>query len=123
MRKLQTTFVFVILFYLQINGQYFGRNKVQYETFDWNEMYVNNFKVLYYPPESLAVSDASRMLLRWNQRLQSVFDWNLPEEQPFIFYANHADFQQTNAIPGVIPQSVGGVTEGLMNRVIIPLRT
>jgi WD40 repeat protein len=121
MRKLQTTFVFVILFYLQINGQYFGRNKVQYETFDWNEMYVNNFKVLYYPPESLAVSDASRMLLRWNQRLQSVFDWNLPADQPFIFYANHADFQQTNAIPGVIPQSVGGVTEGLMNRVIIPL--
>ncbi|NIP42584.1 MAG: peptidase S9, partial [candidate division Zixibacteria bacterium] len=41
--------------------------------------------------------------------------------QPLILYANHADFQQTNVIPGIIQQGVGGVTEGLKNRVVIPL--
>ncbi|NIT56589.1 MAG: peptidase S9, partial [Aliifodinibius sp.] len=41
--------------------------------------------------------------------------------QPIIIYANHADFQQTNVISGLISQGTGGVTEGLKNRIVLPL--
>lgn len=121
MKRIRPAVIIVAVLTLNLSAQYFGRNKVQYEDFNWNVRETEGFKILFYPPESLAVADASRMLLRWNERLQQVFDWGLPDPQPMIFYANHADFQQTNVIPGHIPQSVGGVTEGRMNRIVIPL--
>src|SRR5690606_26342288 len=37
------------------------------------------------------------------------------------FYANDADFQQTNVIGGLIGQGTGGVTESLKERVVMPL--
>lgn len=49
-------------------AQYFGRNKVQYEDFDFKELRTTHFKVYYYPEESTAVFDAARMLERWYER-------------------------------------------------------
>lgn len=106
---------------LKVDAQYFGRNKVQYETFDFKVLETDNLKVHYYQREQKAAKDAARMLERWYTRLRQVFDRSLPDDQPVILYASHADFQQTNAIGGLISQSTGGVTEGYMNRVVIPL--
>ncbi len=103
------------------HAQYFGKNKVQYEKFDFKVLHSEPFRVFYYPSESLAVYDATRMLHRWQARYEEVFSKKVSSDQPIILYANHADFQQTNVISGSIPQSTGGVTEGLRNRVVIPL--
>ncbi|MEX0601379.1 MAG: peptidase S9, partial [Rhodothermales bacterium] len=43
------------------------------------------------------------------------------EKKPIIFYANDADFHQTNVIGGFIGEGTGGVTEGLKQRVVMPL--
>ena len=37
------------------NAQYFGRNKVQYEKFDWRIMKSDHFDLYFYPAESLKV--------------------------------------------------------------------
>ena len=37
-----------------------------------------------------------------------------------LVYGSHNDFQQTNAVGEFLPEGVGGVTELLKNRVIIP---
>ncbi|MDO5575765.1 MAG: hypothetical protein Q4F84_01690, partial [Fibrobacter sp.] len=102
-------------------GEYFGKNKVQYEHFDFKVLKTNQFDIYYYPEEKSAVLDAARMLERWNRRFNLVFDYSLPKNQPIILYANHADFQQTNTIGSQIPQETGGFTEGFMNRIVIPL--
>ncbi|MBD3322707.1 MAG: peptidase S9, partial [Chitinivibrionales bacterium] len=102
-------------------AQYFGRNKVQYEHFDFKVMHAGPFAIYYYPEERAAVTDAARMLQRWNRRYSLLFDTSISRNQPVVLYADHADFQQTNVISGLIPQSTGGVTEGLRNRVVIPL--
>jgi len=101
--------------------QYFGQNKVQYQTFDFKEMRTDNLRILYYPSQEEAAFRAALMLERWYARLREIFEKPLSENQPIILYANHAEFQQTNAIGGLISQSTGGVTEGLMNRVVVPL--
>ncbi|MBD3345277.1 MAG: peptidase S9 [Chitinivibrionales bacterium] len=106
---------------IETRAQYFGRNKVQYENFDFNVMHADPFSIHYYPEELTAVSDAARMLQRWDKRYATLFDTGLSSGQPIVLYANHADFQQTNVISGRIPQSTGGVTEGLRERVVIPL--
>ena len=39
---------------------------------------------------------------------------------PLIFYNTHLQFQQTNTIPGFIPEGVGGFFEFVKGRVVIP---
>ncbi len=111
----------VVILVSTTEAQYFGRNKIQYENFDFHKMKSKEFEVHFYPSESLAVYDATRMLERWYTRLVNVFQESLEIDQPVILYANHADFQQTNVISGMIPQGTGGVTEGMRQRIVIPL--
>ena len=104
------------------SAQYFGRNKVQYEDFDWRVLETQKFDVHFYPAESLAATDAGRMAERWYTRLspllRSTFD-----ERSLIFYANSPDFQQTNVLSGFIDQGTGGVTESIRGRVIMPFQS
>lgn len=102
-------------------AQYFGRNKVQYEQFDFKEMDTEHFSIYFYPSQKTAADDAARMLERWRERFAKVLNHDLRKPQPIILYANHADFQQTNVISGIISQGTGGVTEGLKNRIVLPL--
>src|SRR5690242_15681852 len=47
------------------DAQYFGRNKVQYEQFDWRILKSDHFDLFFYPAESLKVADAGRQSERW----------------------------------------------------------
>ena len=64
--------------------EYFGRNKVQYETFNWKILKSEHFDNFFYPAESLIVNDAGRMAelvpIRYGRMLQS----------PFAFYRGAA---------------------------------
>ncbi len=101
-------------------AQYFGRNQVQYQTFDWQVARTDNFDIHFYPVQRQAAMDGARMAERWNYRLNHVLGYELSERKPFIFYANHPDFQQTNVVGGPISEGVGGLTESARNRVVLP---
>ena len=103
------------------SAQYFGRNKVQYERFDFRVLSTAHFDIYYYPQEEKAARDAGRMAERWYSRYRRLFDYRLQERKPIILYANHADFEQTNVLSGFLGQGTGGVTESLKNRVVMPL--
>src|ERR671917_2559943 len=100
-------------------AQYFGRNKVQYETFDFRVLRTPRFDIHYYPAESVVVADAARQAERWYGRLSQIMRDTF-RLRPLIFYADHPDFQQTNVVGGFISQGTGGVTEGLRSRVVMP---
>ena len=102
-------------------AQYFGRNKVQYEEFDWRLLHTDHFDFHFYPEEAEAVSDAARMGERWYTRLSRVFNHEFDEVKPIILYANHPDFQQTNTTAGQVSEGTGGFTESVKNRVVMPL--
>src|SRR5690606_34449751 len=100
-------------------AQYFGRNKVQYEQFDWRIYDTPHFSFYFYPAESLATLDMARSSERWYQRLSGIMNFTF-EDRALIFYANHPDFQQTNVIDDMLTEGTGGVTESLQERVIMP---
>jgi Tol biopolymer transport system component len=102
-------------------AQYFGRNKVQWESFDWRILKTEHFDIYYYPEEEAAVRDTARMAERWYDRLRQVFERDFLERKSSILYADQSDFQQTTVIRGLIGQGTGGVTEGLRTRVVLPL--
>lgn len=103
------------------SAQYFGRNKVQYDDFDFRFIQTENFDIYYYTEKEEAIMDIGRMTERWYHRLSQVFQHEFDERKPIIFYADDADFQQTNVISGFIGQGVGGVTEGMKNRIVMPM--
>jgi hypothetical protein len=109
----------VVLLAPAVDAQYFGRNKVNYEHFDFRVLDARHFAIHYYPEESTATLDAARMAERWYARhsetLRHTFD-----SRPIVFYADHPDFQQTNVIGGFIDQGTGGVTESVRERVVMP---
>lgn len=102
-----------------IGAQYFGRNKVQYEHFDFRILPTPHFELYFYPAESTATAAAARMSERWYVRHQALLNHEF-SGNPLIFYADAPDFQQSNVIEGELSQGTGGVTEGLRERVIMP---
>ena len=50
-------------------AQYFGRQKVQYEDFDWRVMRTPRFDIHYYPEELEITQDMARASERWYSRL------------------------------------------------------
>jgi dipeptidyl aminopeptidase/acylaminoacyl peptidase len=101
------------------DAQYFGRNKVQYEKFDWRILKSDHFDLYFYPSESLKVADAGRQSERWYSRLSDIFRHQF-DRKSLVFYADHPDFQQTNVIGEQAQEGTGGVTEGQRTRVIMP---
>jgi Tol biopolymer transport system component len=102
-------------------AQYFGRNKVQYETFHFQVLRTEHFDVYFYPEEETAAEQAARLAERWYARYSKFFDHELSSRQPLILYASHSAFAQTNAIPGDLGEGTGGVTEALKRRIVLPL--
>src|SRR6476646_913102 len=102
-------------------AQYFGRNKVQYRTFDFQILATDHFDIYYYPEEAEAATTVSRLAERWYARLSRFFGHQLRGRQPVILYAVAAHFQQTNAVEGLLGEGTGGVTEGLRRRIVLPV--
>jgi Tol biopolymer transport system component len=103
------------------DAQYFGRNKVQYRTFQFHVLKTEHFDIYYYPEEAEAAGIASRMAERWYDRLSRFFGHQLRGRQTVILYAVPAHFRQTNAIEGLIGEGTGGVTEAIKRRIVLPM--
>jgi len=100
--------------------QYFGRNKVQWEAFDFKILQTEHFDIYYYDQEADVVKDVGRMAERWYARLSRVFNHSF-KRKPIVLYANPADFHQTTTTGGFIGEGTGGFTDEFMNRVVLPL--
>ena len=101
--------------------QQFGRNKPNYETFDFKIHSTPNFKIYHYLNNDSLVATLSAASERWYQNHMVTFRDTFPNQNPLILYANHTDFWQTNAILGSVGIGTGGVTEALRNRVVMPV--
>src|SRR5687768_17439879 len=102
------------------DAQYFGRNKVQYRTFDFQILRTRHFDVYFYPEEEAATRDAARMAERWYARLSRILDHEFDQRQPLILYASHPHFQQTATLSSSISEGTGGFTEVFKQRVVMP---
>jgi Tol biopolymer transport system component len=100
-------------------AQYFGQNQVQYRDFDFKVLKTKRFDIYYYPEQQEKIEHVARMAERWYDRLSKVFAHDLDGRQALVFYASGSDFRQTNVVQG-IGEGTGGVTEGLMRRIVMP---
>ncbi len=99
---------------------FFGRNKVQYQKFDWKLLRTEHFNIYYYGEmEEMAEVGAYYAEDAYNE-LKVKFNHIITNRIPLIFYNTSLHFQQTNTTPGFIPEGVGGFFEFIKGRVVIP---
>ncbi|MEX0928458.1 MAG: hypothetical protein WDZ53_03565, partial [Balneolales bacterium] len=100
----------------------FGKNRVQYDTFDWRYIQSDHFDVYYYDSKNyyLAEFTANSLETAYAQ-LAEDFDHQINDRISVIIYDSHTDFTQTNVVPlPVDAQGIGGVTDKYKNRITIP---
>jgi len=101
-------------------AQYFGRNKVQYQRFDFKVMKTRHFDIYFYLEDQETVKQAGLMAERWYARLARMFNHELKGRQPLVLYSSGPQFQQTTVIPGTMGEGTGGVTESFKRRIVLP---
>ncbi|MEL6972307.1 MAG: hypothetical protein AAFO02_19230, partial [Bacteroidota bacterium] len=104
-----------------LQAQYFGRNKPNYENFEFAVLQSPHFELYHYLDNDAYIANFVAQAEEWYAQHQYVLEDTITGKNPFILYANHADFQQTNAISGRVGVGTGGVTEAFKNRVIMPI--
>jgi len=108
---------------LPVSAQYnfhFGRNKIQYENFDWNVLKTEHFDVYFYPEMQELAEHGAAFAEEAYAELQNRFNFSVTRRVPIVFYSSNLHFKQTNIFDGFIPDGVGGFYEFLKGRVVIP---
>ena len=117
---LAATLLLLVLATSGLQAQYFGRNKANYETFDFEVYQSPHFEIYQYLDNPERLKEFAKEAEQWYNLHQRILDDTIKVRNPIILYNDHADFQQTNAIMGSIGVGTGGVTEALKNRVVMP---
>ncbi len=101
-------------------AQGFGKNKVQYEPLHWAVLETPHVRLHYYAEEE----SLARYLAAFSESVCVEYDGRFhvaPKRRvPFLLYSAHHLFQQSNATPELISEGVGGLTELIKGRVLIP---
>ncbi|MFP4489235.1 MAG: hypothetical protein ACLFN1_08015 [Bacteroidales bacterium] len=104
-----------------LQAQYFGRNKPGYRSFEYKLNQSPDFELYHYLGNDSLLNEFLSWAEEWYGMHQLVFRDTFEKRNPLILYNTHADFQQTNAVSGLLGAGTGGVTEGLKNRVVMPV--
>ena len=100
----------------------FGKNKIQYYDFEWQILSGPHVDVYYYPEEE----EVARFALSYAEEsydfLERKFQHHPFRRVPLVVYSSDQHFEQTNLLPGFIPEGVLGFTEYLKRRVAMPFR-
>src|SRR5690606_3165516 len=91
----------------QYGYYHFGRNKIQYEDFDWHVLKTEHFDIYYYPQMQVLAEQGAAFVEEAYADLQNRFNFALNGRVPMIFYSSNIHFRQTNTTPGFIPDGVG----------------
>ncbi|MFC1683220.1 BamA/TamA family outer membrane protein [Candidatus Zixiibacteriota bacterium] len=124
MYRIRLTLLWTVLLILAVpllcNAQAFGKNKVQYTSFNWSYLQTSHFDIYFYEgEEELAYFVAEYCELAY-QDVKEDLRHEIRKRIPIILYKSHNDFQQTNVILELLEEGVGGFTEFFKNRVVMP---
>lgn len=102
-------------------AQYFGKNKVRYDTFEWKIYATPHFRISFYDRVEPSLAKVASFAESAYDELARRLNYQIPEPIPLIAYATHADFEQTNTIVQFIPEGVGAFALPSRNRMVLPV--
>ncbi|MGB5137811.1 MAG: hypothetical protein WBP29_04695, partial [Candidatus Zixiibacteriota bacterium] len=99
---------------------YFGKNKVQYQPFNWKVLATEHFNIYFYDQESGLAEIAAAAAEESYSLLSDKFNYHIFRKIPLIIYSAPTFFTQTNVTPTLLPESVAGFTEFFKGRMVVP---
>lgn len=104
----------------QLSGVQFGKNKVQYQSFEWKYITSPHFDVYFHDSLEYIATFCAYKAEEALSSLVEHFGYRPNKRLRIIVYGSHNQFQQTNVIGQLLPEGVGGVTELFKNRMVLP---
>jgi len=81
--------VLILFLCADANSQYvnFGRNKVQYNDFDWHTLSTEHFKVYYYPEMKELAEIGAAYAEEWYNIHRQDFNYSIADTTPIIYFS------------------------------------
>ncbi|MBN1481163.1 hypothetical protein EH223_01740 [candidate division KSB1 bacterium] len=99
---------------------YFGRNKINYENFEWSVLQSDHFNIYFYKGAEWLAGMVQEIAEEAYSEYEIKFNLTIDRTIPLIVYSTPFHFQQTNVIPNLLPEAVGGFFEFRKGRVVLP---
>jgi len=119
MRKI-LQIAFFILLVATLGFSQFGKNKVQYDTYDWSYLQTDNIDIYFYKGGEALAEFAAPVGEQALKDICKVLNWRLRKRVTMLVYNSHSDFQQTNVTLSYLSEGIGGFTELFKNRAVVP---
>ena len=100
--------------------RFFGQNKVQYKNFKWQYIQTRHFDIYFTDKMYETAKPAAAILESSYVVVTDQLDYRVHHRIPVFIYNSPNDFQQTNIVPDLLPEGVGGFTEAFKNRIAVP---
>jgi len=71
----------------------FGKNKIQYQRFQWHIYHSPHFDVYYYPEEEALLQRVVSFAESAYDELSRRLDYQIESSTPLIFYKTHSEFE------------------------------
>src|SRR5271157_3552256 len=102
-------------------AQFFGKNKVRYDTFNWRVYPTPHFRISFYDRVEPSLPKVASFAESAYDELARRLNFQVKNPIPFIAYATHAEFEQNNVIVEFIPEGVGAFAVPSRNRMVVPV--
>lgn len=112
--------VSVLFFNTESLHAQFGRNKVQYQKFEWKYIQSKHFDIYFAQGGQYLAEYASFVAEDALNKIEADLRFKITQRVVVIVYNSHNEFQQTNSISSLLPYGIGGVTELFKNRMVLP---
>jgi hypothetical protein len=98
----------------------FGKNRVQYRDFLWQQYRFEEFDTYFYEGGQQLAEFTSRVAAKNMHSLEEIFDFPIRDKIQFVVYNSHTDFKQSNiGITGEDEQNIGGTTQIVGSKVFV----
>lgn len=100
---------------------YYGKNNVKYDDFRWQIYKTPHFEIYFYPEFEQHLARLSSYAESAYQKVSSDLKHEIPYPIPLILYKTHSEYEQTNLAPPEFTEGSGALTEGVRNRMLVPI--
>jgi hypothetical protein len=124
MKKEFRLILFTVVFFslktnAQVNSVEFGKNRVQYQKFNWKFYQTENFNT-YFSQDGLALGKyVAQVAEEELSGIEEFVEYGLQRRANIVVYNNFDEFQQSNIGLGIDWQNTGGVTKLVNNKIIL----
>lgn len=124
MKKVNSFLLLVVVFFslettAQVSTVEFGKNRVQYQKFNWKYYQTDNFNT-YFSQDGLALGKYVAQIAEEElSGIEEFVEYGLQRRANIVVYNNFDEFQQSNIGIGIDWQNTGGVTKLVNNKIVV----